>query len=49
MPPMPAPKPPSLNTARLSLQRLGAYNDILTSTIIDGVSYYSTGKSPVHG
>jgi hypothetical protein len=37
MPPIPAPKPLSVNAARLSLQQLGAYNDILTSTIIDGV------------
>ena len=39
MTPMPSPKL-SL-TPRLSLQRLGAYNDILTDTLIDGVSFPS--------
>lgn len=29
----------SLNKHRLSLQQLGAYDDILTNTLIDGVSY----------
>jgi hypothetical protein len=42
MPPVLTPKPSSESAARLSLQRLGAYNDILTGTIIDGVSYSST-------
>jgi hypothetical protein len=41
VPPVPTSKPSSENAARLSLQRLGAYNDILTGTIIDGVSYSS--------
>ncbi|KAF8862715.1 SET domain-containing protein, partial [Acephala macrosclerotiorum] len=35
----PASNASSLNTSRLSLQRLGAYNDILTDTLIDGICY----------
>jgi hypothetical protein len=45
----PTPEPSSLNTPRLSLQRLGAYNNILTDTLIDGVSYFLIDKPTVHG
>ena len=45
MPPMPSSKPLSLNTPRLSLQQLGAYNDILTDTLIDGVSFPSIDQT----
>jgi len=47
-PSIPVPKPSSLNTARLSHRQLGVYNDILTSTIIDGVSYASTSKLTIY-
>jgi hypothetical protein len=41
----PTPEPSLLNTPRLSLQRLGAFNDILTDTLIDGASFPSTDQT----
>ena len=39
---MPAALSPNVHC--ISLQQLGSYDDILTDTLVDGVSYFNTQK-----